>query len=209
LALETGRLFDLDRILLIPAQTSPHKQDQFTTDIEHRLRMLELAVNGHPLLEVSTLEKDRGGISYTIDTVETLSRQHPKSDLYLIMGIDTFRGMPTWRDARRILENCHLLVSTRPGYSPQEMETTLATFQEKLPEVDYQLRPSSDKHKTYCWSQAGRTMTFYSIAALDISSTRIRADVSRGISAKKELPPEVEGYIISHRLYKIPPHSHT
>src|SRR5262245_30989393 len=87
----------LDEVWFIPANVSPHKLHAAPADAEHRIEMLKLAVGGHEPFRVSTLEIDRGDVSYTVDTLEQIHQQEPANELFLILGSDSLNDLPTWK----------------------------------------------------------------------------------------------------------------
>ncbi|HTL47490.1 MAG TPA: nicotinate-nucleotide adenylyltransferase [Verrucomicrobiae bacterium] len=116
LARAARQQFALDKILFIPTRLPPHKAER--TDLapeSHRARMVELAIRGNPDFEMSRLELDRPGVSYTIDTLQDLEKRYPGAGLYLILGADTLETLDTWRDADKIRKIAGLLVAKRPG----------------------------------------------------------------------------------------------
>ncbi len=195
---------NLDRIWFIPAWQSPHKQDQPVTDANHRTNMLKEALAPFPDFEISTIELDKKEISYTIHTLTALQSQHPDTEWYLILGMDTFRDFATWKKAREILEKTHLVVSTRPGYPNDLVPKILHTLADDLP-VAYQLQQQTNGVQTYLCQETGKTLVFCNIEPLDISSSEIRERLKSGLSVKKMLPPEVERYIMTHHLYQANP----
>ena len=92
----------LDRVLFVPTATQPHKQDRPPAEAEHWLAMLHLAAGGHDAFAVSHDEIDRGGVSYTIDTLERLAAAYPDDRLCLILGPDALASLPTWKEPERI-----------------------------------------------------------------------------------------------------------
>ena len=192
---------NLDRVWFVPAWQSPHKQDQPITDPGHRLDMLKEALTRYPDFEISEIELNQKGISYTIDTLITLQSQHPDTEWYLILGMDTFRDFTTWKNVREILERVHLAVATRPGYPNNLAPKTLA---DDLP-FAYQLHRQANAVQTYLCPETGKTLVFCDIEPLDISSSEIRERIRDGLSVKKMLPPEVERYIMAHHLYQANP----
>lgn len=113
-ALQAADALRLDRLLLIPDRIAPHKVlPQDSPAPEQRLRMVQLAANGHPKLEVSDMELLRSGSSYTYQTVLKLKEQHPNAQLVLIMGTDMFLSFHTWKNPEIILQNASLAVLYR------------------------------------------------------------------------------------------------
>lgn len=101
----------LDRVLFVPAARPAHKRSRTLASAAHRVAMLRLAVRGVPQFQVSTLEVERGGVSFTVDTLERLARD--ARDLYFVMGQDSLDDFPTWRDPERIARLARLAVVPR------------------------------------------------------------------------------------------------
>ncbi len=195
---------NLDQVWFVPAWLSPHKQDQLPTNASHRLNMLKEALASHPNFEISEFELKQKGISYTVNTLAALQEQHPDTEWYLILGMDTFRDFPSWKNVREILEKAHLAVATRPGYSNDLSSKSLQVLINKLP-VSYQLQQQVNGIQTYACRETGKTLIMCDIEPHDISSSEIRERVKSGLSVKKMLPPEVERYIMTHHLYQANP----
>jgi nicotinate-nucleotide adenylyltransferase len=204
LARDIREKINLDRVWFVPAWQSPHKQDQPPTDAGHRLNMLKEALAPYPNFEISEIELDQKGVSYTIDTLTTLQNRHPDTDWYLILGMDTFRDFATWKNVREILERVHLAVATRPGYPNDPSQKALQAVMDELP-FSYQSHQRANGIQTYLCRETGKTLVFCDIEPLDISSSKIRERIKCGLSVKKMLPPEIERYIMAHRLYQANP----
>jgi nicotinate-nucleotide adenylyltransferase len=113
------RRLGLDRMLLVVANQPWQKEgDRTVTDAEDRFAMVEAAVAGWPGLEPSRMEIDRGGPSYTIDTVRQLKRDNPGAELFLVVGSDVAAGLVTWRDEPSLRNEVVLAVVGRPGVPP-------------------------------------------------------------------------------------------
>ena len=106
--------FALGRLYVVPVYQAPHRPGA-TASFDDRLAMARLAFAGWPDVAVSDLESKRGGISYTIDSIETLRQLHPDSELCLVVGADTAGEIETWREPKRLAESVHLLVAPRAG----------------------------------------------------------------------------------------------
>ncbi len=203
LARDIQKALNLDRVCFIPAWQSPHK-NRPTTDAHHRLNMLKEALGPYPDFEISEIELNQEKVSYTINTVTALKNQHPETEWYLILGMDTFLDFATWKDVRGILECVHLAIATRPGYLKDLAPKILQGLIGNLP-LPYQLHPQKNPVLTYlCW-ETGKTLVFYDIEPKDVSSSEIRERIKDGLSVKKMLPPEVERYIMAHHLYQADP----
>ncbi|MBN1550913.1 nicotinate (nicotinamide) nucleotide adenylyltransferase, partial [bacterium] len=111
-AQETQQKLHLDKILFIPAKKPPHKPDIYITESHHRLRMVEMAINGNSGFDVSDIEINRQGLSYTIETLETLKSQ---GNLTLIMGHDSFQAIETWHRYLDIIRTTPIVAVIRPG----------------------------------------------------------------------------------------------
>ena len=105
----------LDRIYFIPAAQSPFKPDRILTPDSLRLQMLRRALVGIAYAEVDTQELDRGGVSYTIDTVRNYAGKFPSAELFYLIGADHVAQLPKWRDANELAERVTFLIIPRPG----------------------------------------------------------------------------------------------
>lgn len=175
--------FGLDQVLFLPAGRPPHKKRAEVSDPEHRYMMTVLATLTNPHFEVSRLEIDRTGISYTIDTLRALKGHYgPEVELYFITGADAILDIMSWKDYHEYLTLAHFVAATRPGFSLDHLpEATLDWI---------------SKHQ-------GR-FHFLRVPALAISSTEIRERVRQGGSIRYLVPEAVEHYIRRQKLYQNP-----
>ncbi len=197
LANKTLKVFSLDQILWVPAHISPHKLDQKPTSATHRLNMIQCALTDEPKYKISDIEILRQGVSYTTDTVKKLTEENPNASFSLIMGCDTFKEIHNWRNCEELLTLCNLIVSNRPGFQNEEAEKTLNQLN-----LQYRVIQSDTLKKTYQCPSTNKTISFFEINPLDISSSQIRKALQNGDSLKKMLPPKVERYIMEYRLYQ-------
>ena len=182
IAQDAADRLELDEVVFIPANIPPHKQDQQRVSAEHRLNMLRLATESNLRFTVSSIEIDRGGVSYTFDTVCELRADQPDAELVLIVGSDTLVDLPNWYNVQELLEIADVATLVRPG------DVDLAAIEAKLA-LDPELRD--------------RLMgQLYDSRLVDISSSEIRARVAEGLGVKYLVPPEVEMYIFEHGLYQ-------
>lgn len=165
-------------VLFIPCAQSPLKKEVPLTDGEHRYRMLELAASSNPFFHLSRLELERGGVSYTVDTLRELHILHPESELFLIMGLDAVLELPSWKEPEAILELCFILTAVRPGADPADLEKRL---------------PPSYRQRLH----------LLEMVPLPISSSEIRRRLARGGSIRYWTPDSVIEYIQAHRLYGV------
>jgi len=172
--------FNLDKVLIVPTARPPHKEIENVEDELHRYNMVLLAVQDNPVFEVSTLEMDRKGYSYTVDTIAYCCEKHPESQLFLIIGADCLLQMYTWKDVESLVTMCNFIVVTRPGYA---------------------IKPS-DKALTRLPAAIWDRLKYLEVPGFDISSSTIRERVARGKTIKYLVPPEVENYIFEKGLYR-------
>jgi nicotinate-nucleotide adenylyltransferase len=166
----------LDRVLLIPSRTPPHRSVEPRATAFHRFAMTALAAEHHGLLLCSDLELQREGPSYTSMTLEALHKEgFGPSDLFFILGADAFAEISSWYNYPRVFELANFAVVSRPGAQTPEPEPP----------------------------HAGQTTSVFFIHAStpDISSTDIRRRVSEGASIDGLVAPAVADHIRRHRLY--------
>jgi nicotinate-nucleotide adenylyltransferase len=172
----------LDRVLFVPAAVPPHKRSQPLTLARDRIEMVRLAIGGHEQLSVSTIEIDRGGVSYTVDTLTALAEQHPGSSLFFLMGADSLNELPTWREPQRLCELAVPLVVRRAS----------------SPEPDF----SSISHLVTASRLDEIREHQAEMPIIELSSTEIRQRVAVGRSIRYRTPRAVEKYIETHGLYR-------
>lgn len=204
LARDIQKQLNLDEVWFIPARQSPHKQNQTPAGARHRLNMLKAALSPYPNFQISEIELERNGISYTINTLNALQNRYPGRDWHLILGMDAFQDFASWKSVREILQSAHLAVATRPGTRSDLAPSLLASQMKNLP-FDYPLDREENGTQTFRCRETGKTIVCCDIESFDISSSEIRDRIKRGKSIKKMLPPEVERYIMTHLLYQANP----
>jgi nicotinate-nucleotide adenylyltransferase len=177
IAEEVRESLRLDAILFVPAGSPPFKQDRSVTGVGHRVAMVQLAIADNPAFELSRIEVDRAGLSYTADTLEALARDG--AALTLILSAETFAELPTWHEPDRILAAANVAVVPRDGYAAPDP----ARLAETLPGREARVTPLDGP-------------------LLRLSSTEIRARVAAGRSIRYLVPPAVEAYIDDHHLYR-------
>ena len=157
--------------------------------------MLELAIQDAPNLRVSTIEVERKGTSYSIDTIrQILSEAPPPSVLVLIVGLDTFRDLHTWKEYAEIFRHCDIAVLARPGC---DGPLTIVDFPvANRGDFCYDIRCDCFRH------ESEHTVSFYPIPPVHISATDIRRHVRIGQSIRDLVPAAVERYIEERRLYR-------
>lgn len=175
LALSAMHDLQLERVLWIPAGQAWQKTDRSLLPGEHRVAMLQLMLADEPRFSVDERELHRSGASYSIDTVQALTHEHPGVDWTLIIGQDQLAGLPTWHRWRELLGMVSLGVAGRAGQAVQAGTEVLAESPRLMP---------------------------LAMPAMDISSTRARDLASRGEDIAPMVGEKVAGYIAQHRLYR-------
>ncbi|MDD5748385.1 MAG: nicotinate-nucleotide adenylyltransferase [Actinomycetota bacterium] len=173
----------LEKVVFVLSARPPHKEGRANASIGHRLEMLELAVAENNHFEISRLELEREGPSYTADTIDEILRNSDSRDEpFLIVGADEGLEIATWKSPETILDKCFLVVAKREGYG-------LENLREVLPEKTSGGNPSIEKVHVM------ETIT------LDISSSEIRARAKSGRPFRYLVPEPVWKYIIEKEVY--------
>jgi nicotinate-nucleotide adenylyltransferase len=135
-AIDARQALDLDVILLVVANAPWQKVGaRLVTPAEDRFAMVEAAVADTPGLEVSAIEMDRGGLSYTADTLEALALLEPGAELFLVLGNDAAAGFATWERHEEVAERAHLVVVDRPG-TPTPIDDGFSWTRVDIPELE-------------------------------------------------------------------------
>ncbi len=183
----------LERIIFIPAADPPHKAVAGDVSFEHRSNMVGIALVGRVGFEMSPIEAERGGKSYSIDTIRAFRRQFPGDELFFIIGGDSFLEIGAWHRYAEIFSSCNLIVVERPG-------STIFNPQEALPEtVRNEFRVQSESG--ILTHVSGTEIKFITGSPLEISSTEIRRLAATGADISRFVPPDVAAYISQQRIY--------
>jgi len=195
-ALQVQKTFLLDKVLVIPSYIPPHKGIPNVAPPEHRLQMIKLAVASYPRFIPSSVEIEAKGKSYSILTLKKLRHQFPGTLMFFILGIDAFLEIDTWREYEKVLEQCHFIVISRPGYSLHDAK--------KLLGGKYKGRMIQVSGAAELSEMMGLPSKIYlmSIDALDIASKDIRRMVRKGESITGLVAEDVKEYIHRHNLYQ-------
>jgi nicotinate-nucleotide adenylyltransferase len=166
----------LDRVVLMPTGRPPHRGPAAASP-EDRLAMTRLAASEDQRLEVSNIELERPGASFTSDTLRELRARHPQGELFLILGWDAARLFSTWHEPEHVRDLATIVVVARPGVgSPRAEDLGAAGLDPERVIVCVDSTP-------------------------DVSASGIRKDVGSGRSIEGKVPPAVERYIAAHHLY--------
>jgi nicotinate-nucleotide adenylyltransferase len=191
-ALEAAEELNLDKVLFMPCAQPPHDKG-VSAPAKDRLAMLRLAVADNPRFEVSALEADKGGRSFTVDTLVELHRLHPQACIYFLIGADAFFHLHTWQEPMRLFELADFVVMARPKSPEREL---LRYMQGKL---DRRFTQTEDGWVRLPNGHGARRVP---TTLLSISSTGIRQRAAKGLSLAYLVCPAVEDYIKSMRLYR-------
>lgn len=170
--------YDLDAVIFVPAGNPVFKRDQQVSSPEHRLAMCRRAVRSNPAFDASAIEIERGGDTYTVDTLRQLRAHYPENvELYFITGADAVFSIVKWRESSEIAKLAKLIGVTRPGYD------------------------LSIEKKRYLAEQSDFSVSYAEVTALAISSSDLREKVRSGKSIRYLVMQGVLDYIAEHALY--------
>jgi nicotinate-nucleotide adenylyltransferase len=178
-AQEASVQLGLERVLLVPVHTPPHKEADGDPGVDTRVELCELAVAGDERLEVSRLEADVAGRSFTVDTLRGLHSLHPQDQLTFIVGGDMAHSLPAWREPEAVLELAELAVAEREEVRRADIEARLAG-----------LRGAPER------------IRFFDMPRIDISSSQIRRRASAGLPIRYLVPDPVAAAIERAGLYR-------
>jgi len=179
---EEARLkLSLDKVLFIPAgQQWLKTEERNVTPAVHRVEMVRLAIAAKPYLELSPVEVDRPGPTYSVETMAILHRQSgAEAKLFFVVGWDSLAELPQWKEPDRLIQVCKLVAVNRPGFSRPDLKA----MESLVPGIT-------------------QSVVWLDIPPIDISSTDIREKVAQGQSIRGLVPDEVEQYIVEQKLYR-------
>ncbi len=177
---EARTRMNLAETLFVPACLPWLKSDSPISAAEHRVEMVRLAIADKPYFKLSTVDIERGGPSYTVDTVASLRGQIGAEDeLFMILGWDSLAELPQWHEPSRLITMCRLVVVPRPGYSRPELKS----LGKSLPGIS-------------------QRVIFLDKPEIDISASNIRERVAKGLSVHHLVPTPGNRYIKEHRVYR-------
>ena len=177
---EEARLtLGLSKVLFVPAGQPWLKQDRSIAPAVHRVEMVRRAIAGNPFFEISTLEVERAGPSYTVDTLTMLGKQlGSRARLSFILGRDTLAELLLWKEPQKVVQLCRLVVPPRLGSRDlKHLEKAIPGLLERVIQLD--------------------------MPVIGISSSEIRQRIAQGLPIRYLVPPAVEKYITEHRMYPV------
>jgi nicotinate-nucleotide adenylyltransferase len=201
-ALEVMEHFGLDQVLFVPTADPPHKDKKELANGSDRQAMLSLAIGNTPGFSLSDIELKRPGRTYTIDTINQLQESPAEVSYFLIVGLDAFMEIDTWKDYRRIFEAIPLIVMSRPGETDACLNrdlpfTGISDYLESKVSAGY----SFSREKSAFFHPSLKPLYLFAVTPLGISATTIRRIVRRKGSIRFLVPDPVATYIHDKRLY--------
>jgi nicotinate-nucleotide adenylyltransferase len=178
---EEARLkLGLARVIFVPAGQQWLKTGMNVAPAAHRVEMAKLAIATNPNFEISTVDIDRPGPSYSVETIAIMQQQMgAEAKIFFLVGWDSLAELPQWREPDRLIQLCKLVAITRPGFSRPDLKV----MESSVPGVT-------------------QSVVWLDIPPVDISSTDIRNRVAQGLSIRGLVTEGVESYIKEHKLYR-------
>ena len=195
---ETAEILSLDRVIFMPSGITPFDKPNLVSP-RSRYKMVKAAIENNPLFNISGIEINTRGKSYTLNTLKRLSNRYKKSELFFIIGIDAFMDLPAWKNTDRIVRTANIIIISRPGSSFYGLRSS-----PYLKGVHDRVLKDLDKGKIekiefdISINQKGYLCN---VTGLDISASNIRKLIMSGKNVNYLLPDSVKSYIISNNLY--------
>ena len=170
----------LDALWFLPAGDPPHKEESHITPGKQRVDMLRFVTADEPRFIINEMELEREGITYTVDTLQAIKQLEPAAELFFIMGADSLKDLPTWKDPEIIASLATIVVvnrGTEPTFSPEQITELVG-------------------------AEIAKNVQSVSMPGVDFASSDIRQRIAQGHSVRYMIPRSVEAYITEHELYK-------
>jgi len=179
IAEEARRLLRISRVIFVPAGHPYFKSISHISPAGHRVKMLNRALAATPYFEISLMEIERPGPTYTVETIRRLKETlNPQDEIYFILGWDSLLSLPHWQDPMHLISLCRLVAAPRPGYPVPDV----SLLEKDLPGIT-------------------ERVTVMEKPLIDISSSDIRERVRQGLPIDQMVPPAVADYIREQGLY--------
>ncbi len=184
----------LDRVLWVPSYRPPHKLSQAAPiSYHHRLEMVKLAIDHHPNFRISTIERDRPGISYAVDTLSYLQQSMSNTEWFWVIGLDAFRTLPHWHGDLALIQSCQWLVAPRLDAEKQLDANSVGLEPEGVcQQVAHQLALAS----------IDLNWQLLTMPLVNLSASLIRTRCEQGRSIRYLVPEPVREYLLEHQLYQ-------
>ena len=205
IAKKISEQFDLDEFVFVPAFHAPHKKDKKPTSAFHRFAMLALATNDEHKIKVSKMELDIPERPYTFETLSRLKNELVDTQIFFVMGADSWVEITTWREWEKVLTLVNIIVVTRPGFEigfshvTDEIRERILDLRNKLRITNYELRENKANSQ---FTNNDSLIYITDAVQIDISATEIRNQIRENAGDwQKDVPPEVAKYIEKYNLY--------
>jgi nicotinate-nucleotide adenylyltransferase len=175
-------LYGLDKIIFIPSAQPPHKRLSLVTPAKWRLKMVQLAIQNNPFFECSSIEIDKPGVSYTIETIQEYRKHYSKKELFFIVGSDSLFEMHSWYRIEDLVQLCEFIFVHRPGYALWEDQLKRLKLPSKVLKVLM-------KHPVQ-------------LDPVGVSSSEIRKRIAEERSIRYLLPAKVQKMIFEKKIYQ-------
>lgn len=150
LAEEVRQKIGLNKVIFVPANLPPHKDDGEIIPAYHRLKMVRLAVKANPHFSVSDIEIRRGERSYTINTIKEFKGIYPEDELYFIIGSDLVKYLNGWKDVKDIIALVKFIVATRPGFPLENLPSYMTTIDIRAVDISaFEIRQCIKENRSF------------------------------------------------------------
>jgi nicotinate-nucleotide adenylyltransferase len=191
LAVEVRAALGLDRVELVPAAVPPHKTGQDLLPFDLRCELIRRCIAGRDGLVLNTLEGEREGPSYTVDTLGRFHNHHPGQELFFILGTTDLLSLPTWHRWQEIPQSANLVVVERGGCGRDDVASFLAKH--------FHAPARERRNEENVWDlPGGKTLRLLNVTRMDISSTMVRHSMSQGEPIAFLVPREAEELLLRH-----------
>ncbi len=196
---EVREVLGLDQVRFVPLASPAHKPEVDIAPAADRLEMVRIALEGHSHFVCDPIEIERGGVSYTVDTLAAMLEGACQGhEIFFIIGADAFSLLSTWREPLKLLQMTNFAVTLRGEQNAVEVMEIVETT---LKELDVGVKFNKNNDDTYQYIDSNGVINFSSVDTLDVSGTMIRELVHSKGSLHNLLPPDVEAFIIRRGLY--------
>ena len=203
-------IFELSEFVFVPAFHAPHKKDKNPTSAFHRYAMLALATNDAPKIGISKMELDVPARPYTFETLLRLKNELKNTQIFFVMGADSWQDITTWREWEKVLTLVNIIVVTRPDYEiafshiTEEIKARIVDLREDF-NAKTQRREDAKEFEIWNLKSEINEVRIYITDAIqiDVSATEIRQKIKDDVTDwHKDVPVEIAKYIEKYELYK-------
>ena len=203
-------IFELSEFVFVPAFHAPHKKDKNPTSAFHRYAMLALATNDAPKIGISKMELDVPARPYTFETLLRLKNELKNTQIFFVMGADSWQDITTWREWEKVLTLVNIIVVTRPDYEiafshiTEEIKARIVDLREDF-NAKTQRREDAKEFEIWNLKSEINEVRIYitDVVQIDVSATEIRQKIKDDVTDwHKDVPVEIAKYIEKYKLYK-------